>query len=92
MRKLMLAGAALLASCAGAAAQVVIETHPADVYVATPSYEQETYVYRTTPRVYGYTRYYRDDDDGVVVLRRGHRDACGDGSYWNGDRCIYIRY
>ena len=53
-------GAALFAGYGSAAAQLVIETPPADVYVDTPySYNSGYYTTRRGPRVYGYTREYR---------------------------------
>ena len=94
----MLAGAvtsaALMAGYGTAMAQVVIETRPADVYVATPgAYDPDYYAYRTGPRVYGYTRYYRDVDDGdaIIVERPAYRGGCGTYHYWNGVRCVDAR-
>lgn len=96
MRRMLLAGAALLAGCAGAAAQVVIETPPAYVYGAPPAYTYEVYGYRAGPRVYyeAPRYYYRDsdDDDDVVIVRPRYRSGCGAYHYWNGSRCIYIRH
>ena len=69
MRRLMLTaaatGAALVAGYGSATAQLVIETPPADVYVGTRSYDSGYYNDRRGPRVYGYTREYRYDDDAV---------------------------
>jgi len=96
MRRLMLAaaatGAALLAGYGSAAAQLVIETPPADVYVDTPySYDSGYYTTRRGPRVYGYTREYRYDDDDAVSLRPSGPGGCGTYYYWNGDRCVDAR-
>jgi hypothetical protein len=95
MRKVMLAsavtGAALVAGFGTAAAQVVIETTPPDVYVAPSySYDADYYTYRSRPRVYGYTRYRVVDDDEVVVRRS--RGGCGAYHYWNGARCVDRRF
>lgn len=99
MRRTLLAGAALLVSCSSAFAQVVIQTPGADVYVAPRGYapppsRYESHSYRSTPRVYEYTRTYDvdDADDDVVVVQRRYRADCGPYHRWNGDRCIYIRY
>jgi hypothetical protein len=83
-----------MAGCGTVAAQVVIETPPADIYVATPpAYTYETYSYRSGPRVYYEApRYYIDDDSDVVVVRPRYRTACGPYRTWSGDRCIYIRH
>lgn len=96
MRRMMLAGAVATAALATgygpALAQVVIETPPADVYVATPdAYATDYYTYRTGPRVYGYTQYYRDADDDVVVVRPQYRGGCGTYRYWDGMRCVDAR-
>jgi len=97
MRRLMLAGAItgtafLIAGYGSAMAQMVIETPPADVYVAPPySYDSDHFAYRSRPRVYGYTRYDRDDDDIVGVHPR-YRGGCGTYHYWNGERCIDARH
>lgn len=96
MHRLLLAAVALFVGCGSAAAQVVIEAPAADVYVATPrTYTYEAYSYRSGPRVYYEApRYYRDidDDDDVVIVRPRYRAGCGAHHYWNGSRCIYIRY
>jgi hypothetical protein len=96
MHRTLLACAALIAGCGSAAAQVVIETPPADVYVAAPpAYAYETYSYRSGPRVYYEApRYrYRDiDDDDVVIVRPRYRSGCGAHAYWDGGRCVYFRY
>jgi hypothetical protein len=97
MRRMMLAsavtGTAMVAGYGSATAQVVIETQPADVYVATPySYDSDYYTYRSRPRVYGYTRYYRDVDEDDVVVRPRYREGCGAYRYWNGSRCVSTRY
>ena len=65
----------------------MIETRPADVYVETPdAYDADYYVY-------GYTRYYRDVDDGdaIIVERPTYRGGCGTYHYWNGARCVDAR-
>ena len=95
MRRLMLAaaatGAALFAGYGSAAAQVVVETPPADVYVATPdAYDSSYYTTRRGPRVYGYTREYRYDDDAIAIRPSGP-GGCGTYYYWNGDRCVDAR-
>ena len=95
MRRLMLAaaatGAALFAGYGSAAAQVVIETPPADVYVGTPyAYDSGYYTTRRGPRVYGYARDYRYDDDAIAVRPSGP-GGCGTYYYWNGDRCVDAR-
>lgn len=95
MRRFMLAaaltGAALVAGYGNATAQFVIETQPADVYVATPNaYEAGYYTDRRGPRVYGYNRAYRYDDDAIAVRPNGP-GGCGTYYYWNGDRCVDAR-
>ena len=90
MRRTLLAAAALAVGYGTAAAQVVIEAPPPDVYVATPyAYGYDYYTYRAEPRVY---RYYRDVDDDVVVVRPRYRGACSPDHFWDGRRCIYFRY
>ncbi len=94
MRRLMLTaaftGAALVAGYGSATAQLVIETPPADVYVGTRSYDSGYYYDRRGPRVYGYTREYRDGDDTFAVRPSGP-GGCGTYFYWNGDRCVDAR-
>ena len=97
MRRFMLAaaatGAVLVAGYGTAAAQVVIETTPADVYVAPSySYDADYYTYRSRPRVYGYTRYFRDVDEDDVVVRPRYRGGCGAFHYWDGFSCVSKRY
>lgn len=97
MRRLMLTavatGAALVAGYGSATAQLVIETPPADVYVGTPYAYDSGYYYtdRRGPRVYGYTREYRYDDDDAVAIRPSGPGGCGTYYYWNGDRCVDAR-
>ena len=94
MRRLMLTaaatGAALVAGYGNATAQLVIQTPPADVYVGTRSYDSGYYNDRRGPRVYGYNRGYRYDDDAVAVRPDGP-GGCGTYFYWNGDRCVDAR-
>jgi hypothetical protein len=95
MRRFMLTavatGAALAAGYGSATAQLVIETPPADVYVATPNaYDSGYYTTRRGPRVYGYTREYRYDDDAIAIRPNGP-GGCGTYYYWNGDRCVDAR-
>lgn len=95
MRKFMLTaaatGAALVAGYGSATAQLVIETPPADVYVGTPyAYDSGYYTTRRGPRVYGYTREYRYDDDAIAIRPNGP-GGCGTYFYWNGDRCVDAR-
>ena len=48
------------------------------------------YYDRRGPRVYGYTREYRDGDDTFAVRPSGP-GGCGTYFYWNGDRCVDAR-
>ena len=96
MRRLMLAaaatGAVLVATYGTANAQLVIETPPADVYVGTPyAYDSGYYTTRRGPRVYGYTREYRHDDDDTIGTRPNGPGGCGTYYYWNGERCVDAR-
>ena len=81
-----------MAGYGSATAQLVIETPPADVYVGprpTPTTPATT-TDRRGPRVYGYNRDYRYDDDAVAVRPNGP-GGCGTYYYWNGDRCVDAR-
>jgi hypothetical protein len=97
MRRFMLTavatGAALVAGYGSATAQLVIETPSAGVYVGTPNtYDSRYYTDRRAPRVYGYTRGYRyDEDDDAVAIRPNGPGGCGTYYYWNGDRCVDAR-
>ena len=96
MRRIMLTavatGAALVAGYGSAAAQLVVETPPASVYVDTPyAYDSGYYVDRRGPRVYGYTREYRYSDDDTIAIRPNGPGGCGTYFYWNGDRCVDAR-
>ena len=92
----LMAGALSLAGTGNALAQAVVVEPPPTVYIVpqTPPAPQyyEYYEYAPAPRVHRYYRYQpADDDDLVVVLPRG-RNGCGPSHYWDGRRCIYVRW
>ena len=85
-------GLTALSSSASAQVGFGIYVGPSDGYVEySPGYTRE---YRTAPRVYGYSRRYRDDADASVELRDrpSRRGGCGTYHYWDGDRCVDARY
>jgi hypothetical protein len=88
------AAAAALASFAAASsasAQVGF-----GVYIGPSGYyDAEEYappVYRSRPRVYGYSSGYDDDSRGTVIERvPGRRGGCGEFFYWDGTACVDAR-
>jgi hypothetical protein len=90
------AGAALLAGDPDALAQAVVVQPPPTVSIvpAPPTrYDERYYEFPPAPpRVYRYYRYAPDDDDDLVAVLPRARSGCGPHHYWDGKRCINVRW
>lgn len=85
------AALASLAAASSASAQVGFGVYvgPSGYY---DNYEYAPPVYRSRPRVYGYSSSYDDDSQPTVVERvPSPRGGCGEFFYWDGTACVDAR-